>query len=437
MHSLLRTLLLLALCSYPLAHAADTPPAKLKYGTWGFDLSGADTSVKPGDDFFRYANGTWLDKTQIPPDKPAYSMRIIMTDFTEQRLREMLEAGGAKLPENPSTLEEKAGAFYHSFMDETRVEQLGAKAIEPELNDLKNAKTRDDFGALMGRSTGDFEFSLFNVAIDVDLKDPNKYAFYFTQAGLGLPDRDYYLKPDFAAQKSAYQNYVTTILKQLDWPDADARAKDIIEFETKIAEVSWTKTQQRDLVAIYNPMSIQELKKLAPGFSWEKFLAEAKMAKLTRVIVAEKSAFPKIVDAYAKAPIETICAWQAFHLADNAAPYLSKAFTDAYFDLHAKTLSGQKEQQARWKRAITTVSGGDFGVGDRFGTFGTMGFGVGQLYTAKYFPPEAKEKIQSLVANLKDAYRARIEKLDWMAPETKQEALKKLDTYTITVGSHA
>lgn len=434
MHSLLRALLLLALCSSPLAYAADTPPAKLKYGSWGFDSSGADTSLKPGDDFFRYANGTWLTKTQIPPDKPAYSMRIIMTDFTEQRLREMLEAGGAKLPENPSTLEEKAGAFYRSFMDETRVEQLGAKAIEPELNDLKNAKTRDDFAALMGRTTTDFEFSLFNVAIDVDLKDPNKYAFYVTQAGLGLPDRDYYLKPDFAPQKSAYQNYVTTILKLLSWPDAEKSAKDVVEFETRIADASWTKAQQRDLNAIYNPMSIQELKKLAAGFAWEKFLAETKMAKLTQVIVAEKSAFPKLVDAYTKAPMETIRAWQAFHLADNAAPYLSKPFTDAYFELHAKTLSGQKEQQARWKRAITTVSGGDFGVGDRFGTFGTMGFGVGQLYTAKYFPPEAKAKIQDLVTNLKTAYRARIEKLDWMGPETKKEALKKLDTYTIKVG---
>src|SRR5947208_2398721 len=255
-----RILLLLLNCFVAIsAFGADASPPKLKYGTWGFDLSGADTNAKPGDDFFRYANGTWLDKTQIPPDKPAYSMRIIMTDFTEQRLREMLEAGGAKLPENPSTLEEKADAFYHSFMDEARVEQLGAKAIEPELNDLKNAKTRDDFAALMGRTTTDFEFSLFTVVIDIDLKDPNKYAFYFTQAGLGLPDRDYYLKPDFAAQKTAYQNYVATILKQLSWPDADARAKDIIEFETKIAEVSWTKAQQSDLVAIYNPMSIKEM----------------------------------------------------------------------------------------------------------------------------------------------------------------------------------
>src|SRR5947207_13380391 len=145
----------------PLTFAQDNP-GKPQYGAWGFDLSGADTSTKPGDDFFRYANGTWLDKTQIPPDKPAYSMRIIMTDFTEQRLRELMETSNPT--GNPSTLEEKAGAFYHSFMDEARVEPLGAKAIDPELNDLKKAKTRDDFAALMSRNTTDFEFSLFNVA---------------------------------------------------------------------------------------------------------------------------------------------------------------------------------------------------------------------------------------------------------------------------------
>src|ERR1700693_321092 len=209
MHPIFRALLFFALCFGPLAYPSDSPPAKLKYGTWGFDLSGRDTKTTPGDDFFRYANGAWLDKTQIPPDKPAYSLRIIMTDLTEQRLKDLLEAAGAKAAANPSSLEEKAGAFYRSFMDEARAEQLAEKAIDPELNDLKNAKTRDDIASLMGRTTTDFESSLFNPVIDVDLKDPNKYAFYLTQAGIGLPDRDYYLKRDFAAQKAVYQNYVT------------------------------------------------------------------------------------------------------------------------------------------------------------------------------------------------------------------------------------
>jgi putative endopeptidase len=188
------------------------------------------------------------------------------------------------------------------------------------------------------------------------------------------------------------------------------------------------------LDAIYNPMTVDELAKFAPGFNWKGFLGTAKMDNLTRVIIAEKSAFPKLADIYSKTPLETIRAWHAFHISDNAAPYLSRAFTAAYFELRGKTLSGQKDQQARWKRAITTVSGGDFGVGDRFGTFGTMGFGVGQLYSAKYFPAEAKAKIQALVTNLMAAYRARIQKLDWMDDKTKEQALQKLDTYTIKVG---
>ncbi len=409
-------------------------PGKPQYGAWGFDLAGADMKTKPGDDFFRYANGTWLDKTQIPPDKPGYSLRLAMTDLTEQRLHEIMEAASAKSPGDPGTLDEKVGAFYHSFMDEKRVDSLGAKAIESELNEIKSAKSREELAALMGRTATDFEASLFNFGIDVDLKDPTHYAFYLGQGGLGLPDRDYYLKPDFAAQKAAYQTYVGTLLRLVDWPKAEARAKEVVDLETKFAQASWTKAQQRDPIATYNPMTVAELARFAPGFPWSDFLTATKMEKLPKVIEAEKSAFPKLAQVYHSAPLETIRAWHAFHVADNAAPYLSQPFTDAYFQLRNKTLSGQREQQVRWKRAITTVSGGDFGVGDRFGTFGTMGFGVGQLYSAKYFPPEAKAKIEELVTNLKAAYHARIEELDWMGPETKKEALKKLDTYTIKVG---
>ena len=416
--------------------ATDSPPPnnKPQYGAWGFDLAGADTKTKPGDDFFRYANGTWIDKTQIPPDKPAYSLRLAMTDLTEQRLHEMMETLAAKDVTNPSTLEDKVAAFYRSFMDEARIEQLGAKPIESVLSEVKKAETRDDLAALMGRESLDYESALFSYGIDVDLKDPSKYAFYLRQSGLGLPDRDYYLKPEFEKKKSAYRTYVTTLLKLVAWPEAEARAKDVVDFETRIADASWTKAEQRNLDAIYNPMTVDELAKFTPGFNWKGFLGATKMDNLSRVIIAEKSAFPKLADIYAKTPLETIRAWHAFHIADNAAPYLSKAFTAAYFELHGKTLSGQKEQQARWKRAITTVGGGDFGVGDRFGTFGTMGFGVGQLFSAKYFPPEAKAKIQELVANLIAAYRARIQKLDWMDDKTKEQALQKLDTYTIKVG---
>src|SRR5678816_746514 len=158
---------------------------KPQYGSWGFDLAGADTKTKPGDDFFRYANGTWIDKTQIPPDKPAYSLRLAMTDLTDKRLHEMMETFGAKPADRPTSLEEKVGAFYHSFMDEARVESLAERAIGPELTEIKSAKSRDELATLMGRATTDFESSLFGFGIDVDLKDPNHYAFYIGQSGLG------------------------------------------------------------------------------------------------------------------------------------------------------------------------------------------------------------------------------------------------------------
>jgi putative endopeptidase len=413
---------------------ASAQQAKPQYGEWGYDIAGADKATKPGDDFFRYANGSWIDKTEIPADKPGYSLRLAMTDLTEQRLHEMMEAAAAKTDHEPTTLDGKVGAFYKSFMDEARIEKLGASAITPQLDAVRKAKNRDELATLMGRTNVDFEGALFNLGTDIDLKDPKKYAVYIFQGGLGLPDRDYYLKPDFAKQKGAYEGYAAKLLGLAGWKNPEAAGKDVVAFETKLAEASWTKTEQRDLNKVYNPMSIPELATFAPGFAWASYLKEAKLGDLKRIIVAEKSAFPKLAAIYAQTPLDTLKAWQAFHVADNAASYLSQPFADAYFEMHNKTLSGQQVQAVRWKRGVHAVSGGDYGVGDRADTFGNLGWAVGQLYTTKYFPPQSKAKIEELVANLKAAYHSRIEKLDWMSAPTRTEALKKLDTYTIKVG---
>lgn len=414
--------------------AAATDGSKPQYGTWGYDQAGADTAMHPGNDFFRYANGTWIDKTEIPADKPAWSLRLAMTERTEQRLHEMMEADAATAGHEPKTLDGKVGAFYKSYMDETRIETLGAKAIEAQLDSVRKAADRKALAALMGRANTDFEASLFNIYIDIDLKDPKRYAVILTQSGLGLPDRDYYLKPDFAKQKAAYEAYAAKLLGLIGWEHPEQAAKEVVAFETSVAQASWSRVEQRDPAATYNPMSAPELDKLAPGFGWDGFLKEAGLTGLPRIIVSEKTAFPKLTALYAQTPIETLRAWQAVHVADNAAYYLSKPFADAYFDLHNRTISGQEAQQVRWKRGVHAVSGGDYGVGERIDTFGNLGWGVGQLYTAKYFPPESKARIEELVGNLKAAYHARIEKLDWMGPKTRDEALKKLDTYTIKVG---
>ncbi len=405
-----------------------------QYGASGFDAAGEDTTTAPGDDFFRYANGRWVDRTTIPADKPAYSLRAAISDTTERRLHELMETAATSAGHEPSSLEGKVGAFYHAFMDTAGIEGLGAKPLEGDLKAIRAAGSRDSIASLMGRQNSDFYGALFGIFTDVDLKDPKRYAVYLSQSGLGLPDRDYYLKPDFATQRAAYETYAATLLELEGWPEAKARAHDILALEKRIAEASWTKTQQRDVNAIYNPMSLDQLQHHAPGFAWRPFLASAGLGHLDRVIVAEKSAFPKLTAVYASTPVPVLQAWLAFSIADASAPYLSKPFADAFFILRGRTLSGQQEPAARWKRGVRAVAGGDYGAGDRYDRFGNLGWGVGQMYSARYFPPRAKAEIESLVANVKAAYHARIETLDWMSPATRTEALKKLDTYRIKVG---
>ena len=420
------------LCASPAL--ADPAAPKPQYGDAGFDKDGADFSAKPGDNFFRYANGAWLDHTEIPGDKPGYSLRLIMTDQTEARLHAIMEAAAAGAVHEPATDEGKIGAYYKSFMDEPRVEALGASPLKPLLDEVLAAKSRVELAGLMGRNNSDLGGTIFGFGTDVDLKDPKTYSFYVGQAGLGLPDRDYYLKAEFAEQKAKYSAYVATLLKLIAWSEPEAHAKAVVAFESRIAEASWTKVEQRDPIATYNAMTVAELKKLAPDFAWDAFLNGAGFAGLHRVVVAEKTAFPKLAKIFAETPIETLQAWAAFNIADNAAPYLSKPFADAFFEMHNKTLSGQQEQTARWKRAVRAVGGGDYLAGDRFDRLGNLGWAVGEVYAARFFPPQAKAKIEDLVAHLKAAYRVRLEKLDWMGPQTKTEALKKLDTYTIKVG---
>jgi putative endopeptidase len=410
------------------AQATDGP----QYGSWGFDLTAMDPTIKPGDDFNLYASGAWLARTEIPGDKPIISLRRMMTDTIEARLHELLESAAGTA--QPSTLAGKLGAFYSAFMDERRLQNLGKKAIGAQIAAIDKAIDHAAVARLMGKNSSDFYGAIFSVNADVDLKNVSHYAVYLGQAGLGLPDRDYYLQTAFAAQKAGYQRYVANMLSLLGRKNSEADAAAVVEFETRIAEASWTKTQQRDLEMAYNPETRDQLKESLPAFAWDAFLSGAGLASLDRVIVAEKSAFPEIVRIYLATPLNVLKAWQAFAVADNAAFYLSEPFAAARFQFRNHALLGQPVESARWKRALRAVGGGDCSGVDRVDCFGNMGFAVGQIYAARYFPPEAKASIEALVANVKAAMRARLERLDWMAPATKLEALNKLDTYRIKVG---
>ena len=407
--------------------------AKPFYGAFGLDVAGGDPATKPGDDFFRYGGGIWLDHATIPADKPAITLRLLAADRTQIQLHEILENAAAHAEHAPKTTPGKVGAFYKAFMDEARIEKLGAAPLGPLLARIRAMTTKSDIAALMGENGFEFGGTVFGLGTDVDLKVPSHYAVYASQSGLTLPDRDYYLQAKFAPTKAKFEAYVAELLGRIGWKDPAGSAKAVVAFETAIADASWTKAQDRDPVATYNKMSIAQLAALAPGFDWAAFVKAAKLGKLQSIIVAEKSALPKLAGIVAGTSLDTLKAWEAFRTADDAAPYLSKPFADAYFELHNKTLSGQAEQAVRWKRGVLAVSGQSDGS-DRIEIFGNMSWAVGQLYTAKYFPPAAKAKIERLVQNIKAAFHARIAKLDWMSPATRTEALKKLDTYVIKVG---
>lgn len=429
-----RAALLLAasLVSLPSATAQPASSAPV-FPPYGFDLTSVDKTVKPGDDFFQYANGSYLARAQIPADRPAVSRRLAMTDRTDQQLKGLLEDAAQGVGEQPADVKGKVGAFYASFMDEATIDRLGATAIRPELDAIRSAPDLAGLARLMGESATDFYVSPFSPYVDSDLKNPQAYAIYLTQSGLGLPDRDYYLLPAFAEKRDAYRAYAQQLLTQIGWPDPAGAAQRVIAFETALAEGSWTKVQQRDPDTQYNPVTRAELQALAPQFPWAAFLQGASIADHDRFIATTNTAFPKLAAAVAAAPLDTVKAWMAFRVADSAAPYLSKPFTDARFAFRDKTLRGQAEQAPRWKRGKLAVGGDDCGA-DPASCFGTLNWAVGQLYAERYFPAATKAKISALVDDVKAAFRRRLQTLDWMSPATRQEALKKLDTYTIKVG---
>jgi putative endopeptidase len=405
------------------AHAQSSDAAlQPNYGAWGFDVSGENRAIKPGDDFNAFANGTYIDHLTIPADQTRYGSFNMLRDLSEARVHSILQEAAAKeTMVEPSRSSGKIGAAYKAFMDEARVEQLGIKPLEKALAEVRAVKTRSDLARLMGKSAGGVQFSLFDVGIGPDDKDPNRYVIQVAQGGLGLPDRDYYLLPRFAAKKAAYQAYVAQILGMAGWPNAAAEAQAIVDFETKVAEVSWAKDQMRDPDAVYNPMTVAELQQMAPGLDWSGLMQGAELGAESHVLIDAKTAFPKIAALYASTPLETLKAWEAFHLANNSASYLNKAFTDAKFEFYGHTLTGQEAQKPRWKRAVSAVNSG-------------LGEAVGEVYVARYFPPESKAKMEALIANLRTALGHRIERLEWMSPQTKAEALKKLANFDVQVG---
>ncbi|HEY6065876.1 MAG TPA: M13-type metalloendopeptidase [Thermoanaerobaculia bacterium] len=404
--------------------ATTTPTAPVtaqRYGTWGFDLAGMDRSVKPDDDFFKFVNGKWAATTQIPPDKSSYGAFAILSDLSEARERALLDRWAADKTLKPGSEETKVATVYRTFLDEGTAEKLDVKPIQPRLDAIRKAKSREDVAALMAQSQSDFGRTFFGASVGDDAKNPDKYALYLSQSGLGLADREFYLRDNYKPQKERYQKYVADMLRLIGWDDPDKNAVDIVALETKIADAHWTRAESRNRDKTYNPATIAELEKNAPGFPWRLYFNDADLGKADRAVVRQNTAFPKLAAIFSETPVETLKAWEAFSATDEAAPLLSKRFVDTQWEFRAKFLNGAEEQRPRWKRAVDA-------------TENAMGEAIGKIYVKEYFPPESKAKMEKLVADLLAAMKGRIENLQWMGPETKARALEKLSKFGIKIG---
>ncbi|HEX4568118.1 MAG TPA: M13 family metallopeptidase, partial [Vicinamibacterales bacterium] len=404
------------------------PPNKPTFGAWGVDLTGMDKSVKPGDDFFDYANGTWYKNAVIRSDRTATGSFPNLTILSEQRMTEIVK--GLETKSQPNAEERKIRDLYDAYTDTAAIEKNGLTPAQKDLAAIAALKTLEDVARAMGNPEAPVE-GPFAVGIAADPKEPTRYVATITQSGLGMPNRDYYLKDDpaLATTRDAYRKYLATMLTLAGEQNAQnvgARADAVFTLETEIARDQWTAVESRDADHTYNPMTAATLASSAPGFPWTTFLAakglSAKGPNGDRIlIVRQNTAVPKLAALFAATSVPVWRDYLTVHYLHTMSACLPKAFDDADFDFFGKVLGGQKVQLPRETRAVRLIDQ-------------RLGHPLGKIYVAKYFPPESKAKVEALVDNLLKAYDADIRKIPWMTDATKAKALDKLHHFTPHVG---
>ena len=401
------------------ATASPAPATKPVFGSFGVDLTTRKATVKPGDDFFASANGAWLDTFTIPPDKASYGIFTKLDDEARANVRKIIEGAAGAKPA-PGSIEQKIGDYFASFMDTAKIEADGINALKPDLDRITAVKTPAELARLFGEVG--FQ-SPVGGYIGQDDKDPEAYFVNLVQSGLGMPDRDYYLRddPKLKETRVAYLAHVGRMLTLAGVPDGSAKAARIVALETKIAQAHWARERTRDAIANYNPKRRAELSSFAPGLDWQAMLDAMGLGAWDRFNANTPTAVKGIAALVASQPLEDWKAYLTYHHVHNHAPYLPKAVDDENFAFFGKVLSGREKQRERWERGVDLVNGG-------------LGEAIGQVYVKQHFPPEAKAKIDALVENMKGAYKANIEKLEWMGPETRAKALEKLASLRVKIG---
>ena len=388
----------------------------------GISLNNMDTRVAPQQDFFRYVNGSWLDNTEIPADKARWGSFDELRENAEKQVLAIVQQLAAEQHAKGSD-GQKIADLYRSFLDEQLAEVLGLNPLRGELAAIDNLKSHADLTTLWGNWQRYRMGTPVVVYVGQDQKQSDQYITGASQSGLGLPDRDYYLKDDARSVEllQKYQAFIAQLWTLAGFENAGQAAADIVALEKQIAAAHWSRVQNRDRNATYNKLTLAELNKLAPGFDWQAFLAAADLGSVNELVVRQPTYFTAFAKLQAQTPVKQWQQYLKFHLLRSNANNLNKAFVDASFDFYGKTLNGLQEQRNREKRAVSLVDN-------------NLGFMVGKKYVEQYFKPEAKARMDQMIENLRVAFRQSIDELEWMSPVTKKQAQIKLAKFNTKIG---
>jgi putative endopeptidase len=397
---------------------AGRPPAQI--GAWGLDLTTQDATVRPGDDFFRYANGHWLATHEIPADRSRWGAFDALDEDAQKKVHELIESLPATEP--AGSPERKVGDFYRAYMDTEAINRWGLAPAGPVLTAIAMARSHEELARLMGKPEFGLESPLA-LAINADDKNPDRYIVTISQSGLGLPDRDYYLKdePVYADMRAKYQAHIERMLTLAGGVDATSDAASVLQLETQIAAVQWPVAKRRERDLTYNLRTRAALNDLSAGFAWQDLLEGASLGAQKDYVVRELDAVGALGALFRAVPVERWRSYLRYHYLVTVSDVLPKPFDDESFDFYGRTLNGQKEQRPRWKRAVGAVDA-------------ALGEVVGQIYVEHYFPPPSRAQVIALVENMRAAYGVRIRQLTWMSEGTKKVALEKLAAFRPKIG---
>jgi predicted metalloendopeptidase len=404
----------------PVAAAAPAPASALRSG---IDLQYVDGAMRPQDDVYEYLNGQWLRNFQLPADKAGVGSFTVVQDKTEEQLRSIVD-GLDQAPGNADADAKKLADLYASYMNEAQLETLGIKPLLAQFAAIDAIKSPNAIPNVMAHLNQIGAGAPFSVLFSLDARNSSQYAVILYQGGLGLPDRDYYLKDDAKLKEAriAYRAHIEKMLGMAGQAKAAKSAAAILDLETKLAKIQWTRVENRDPIKTYNKTAIAELPALMAGFDWQRLVKGSGIeGKAESVIVSQPSYFTRLGKILSNTRLPVWKAYFKWRVLSVSAPYLSKAFVDERFAFTGGVLRGVPENEPRWKRGITLLDGG-------------LGEALGKLYVAKYFPPEHKARMQALVLNLLEAYRRDIDTLDWMSADTKVGAQAKLAKISPKIG---